>query len=181
MAKPQIWEDGAAIVGMSYFDLWNDEEALNFPDEHAALDFIEQQIYELRELYFTAGQPQPDHEEETAVSHLFANIGAAAFDGYVIAGKALPSEAMKHILLTLCSKQAMYGHKNIAGFGIPGIIIRCWDKVQRLHNLEKHDGPVLFEPELDSWLDITGYAILAMMWLNGWFMLDLKTVALVQN
>ena len=174
MNSPEIWEDGAYAVGMSFYDLWADEDELNFPDEYAALDFIDQQMKELKDLYFTPGQPHPDGADEEAVSHLFANIGAAAFDAYVTSGNTRPPNAMKDILLTLNGKQAMYGHGNIAAFGLPGIVIRCWDKTQRLHNLKNHKGPVLFEPELDSWLDLAGYSVVALMWINGWFMLDLS-------
>ena len=173
MDGPSHWEDGAAIVGGTFFDLWEDEGALNFPDEHAALVFIEDQMIDLRSMYFTPGQPAPTVREEPGVAHLFANIGAAAFDSYVRVGHDSPTTAMHNILVTIAGKQAMYGHGNIEAFGLPGIVIRCWDKIQRLHNLRDHDGPVLFEPERDSWLDLVGYSVIALMWVNDWFMLDL--------
>ena len=173
MGTPAHWEDGATIVGMSFYDLWLDEDAFNFPDEHAALAFAEDQLNELKALYFTPGQPPPRPDEEATVSHLFANIGAAAFDAYVATGGDSPTKAMRTILSTIADKQAMYGHNNIAAFGLSGVVIRCWDKVQRLHNLQSHDGPVLFEPERDSWLDLVGYSVIALMWVNDWFMLEL--------
>ena len=93
MDSPSHWEDGAAIVGGTFFDLWEDEGALNFPDEHAALVFIEDQMIDLRSMYFTPGQPAPTVREEPGVAHLFANIGAAAFDSYVRVGHDSPTTA----------------------------------------------------------------------------------------
>jgi len=77
------------------------------------------------------------------------------------------------VLQTVIGKQRMYGHGNIARFEIPGITIRLNDKLERLKNLQKHDGPVLFEPINDTWLDICGYSVIALMWINRWFMLEL--------
>jgi choline dehydrogenase-like flavoprotein len=42
-------------------------------------------------------------------------------------------------------------------------------------NLQKHDGPVLFEPIADTWLDICGYSVIALLWIRGWFMLELES------
>lgn len=103
----------------------------------------------------------------------FFNIGSAALRGLSYESKSSIPECGRHVLQTVIGKQRMYGHGNIARFGIPGIVIRMNDKMERLKNLQSHTGPVLFEPIKDTWLDICGYAIIAMMWSHGWFMLDL--------
>ena len=63
---------------------------------------------------------------------------------------------------TLCSKQHDYGHKNISNFGIIGVAIRICDKIARLHNLEGRATPNN-ESIIDSYSDIVGYAMIAIM------------------
>ena len=80
------------------------------------------------------------------------------------------------ILNTVIKKQRDYGHKNIAKFGITGLVIRVHDKVARVENLmkkEKYVNAVLDETMLDTLMDIIGYSIIAYMWLNNTFMYEL--------
>lgn len=82
------------------------------------------------------------------------------------------------ILQTVIKKQKDYGHYNIAKFGITGLVIRLHDKIARLENLLKKDNfqnSVEDESILDTMLDIIGYSIIAFMWLDGTFMLDLES------
>lgn len=73
---------------------------------------------------------------------------------------------------TLCSKQHDYGHKNISNFGIIGVAIRICDKIARLHNLESRETPNN-ESIIDSYSDIVGYAMIAIMLEEESFMLPL--------
>ena len=114
-----------------------------------------------------------DKQDEKTYENIFLGIATDALTGYAYESKISIQEAGKQVMLTVIGKQRMYGHGNIARFGIPGIAIRLNDKLERLKNLKKHDGPVLFEPLQDTWLDICGYSVIAVMWINGWFMLDL--------
>ena len=114
-----------------------------------------------------------DKQDEKTYENIFLGIATDALTGYAYESKISIQEAGKKVMLTVIGKQRMYGHGNIARFGIPGIAIRLNDKLERLKNLKKHDGPVLFEPLQDTWLDICGYSVIAVMWINGWFMLDL--------
>ena len=105
---------------------------------------------------------------------MFETIGANGLIGYANETKVSVKEAGMHLLNTVVGKQRMYGHGNISRFGVPGLAIRLNDKLERLKNLQKHDGPVLFEPIHDTWLDICGYSVIAFMWVNDWFMLELE-------
>jgi len=81
------------------------------------------------------------------------------------------------ILNTVINKQKDYGHKNIARFGMTGLVIRVHDKVARIENLmskEKYHNSVADETLLDTLKDIVGYSIIAFMWLNNTFMYELE-------
>ncbi|MFA5037999.1 MAG: LIM domain-containing protein [Candidatus Izemoplasmatales bacterium] len=77
------------------------------------------------------------------------------------------------ILLT--EKQMDYGPNNILGFGEQGLLVREWDKINRLKNL-LHDNPHESNNESvdDTWRDIGGYAMIAVMLKRGWFTLPVK-------
>jgi len=50
------------------------------------------------------------------------------------------------------------------------------DQVAKCHidaNTEE-DTQDIFEPIKDTWLDIVGYSVIAIMWINDWFLLELK-------
>jgi len=81
------------------------------------------------------------------------------------------------ILNTVINKQKDYGHKNIARFGITGLVIRVHDKIARIENLmakDKYHNSVADETLLDTLMDIVGYSIIAFMWLNNTFMYELE-------
>ena len=115
---------------------------------------------------------------EVVFEKAFLNIATCAMVGYALESKISTQEGGKRMVQTVIGKQRMYGHGNISRFGIPGIAIRLNDKLERLKNLQKHDGPVLFEPLQDTWLDICGYSVIAIMWINGWFMLNLDEASI---
>jgi hypothetical protein len=76
------------------------------------------------------------------------------------------------ILKTVISKQHDYGHQNILRHGITGVIVRMCDKVERIKNLQRRDKPAN-ESLQDSWGDLVGYSIIAVMLLEGTFGLPL--------
>jgi hypothetical protein len=80
----------------------------------------------------------------------------------------------EEMLTLLCSKQHDYGHKNITNFGTIGVAIRVCDKIARIQNLE-NSGVYKNESLLDSYLDIIGYALIAVMLNENSFQLQLKT------
>lgn len=75
------------------------------------------------------------------------------------------------IIRVLCSKQNDYGHHNINRFGMTGIVIRLSDKVERLLNLKGRQA--LNESTHDTLMDIVGYCVVGLMFLDGTFQLEL--------
>jgi len=85
-------------------------------------------------------------------------------------------EACKNITDNICNmlikKQKDYGRSNILEFGEFGIVIRTNDKMSRLKNLYKNQLAPNNEAIDDSWLDIAGYAVIALMLRNNTFELE---------
>ena len=71
-------------------------------------------------------------------------------------------------------KQKDYGQENILAFGDKGIVVRLWDKASRLKNLVWSGRSPKNESITDTYRDIAGYAIIAIMLERGWFNLELK-------
>jgi len=77
-------------------------------------------------------------------------------------------------IVELCiMKHHDYGYGNINDFGEFGLLVRVNDKVARLKNLLKKETPKN-ESVKDTWTDLAGYAILALMVKDGTFNLKLK-------
>jgi hypothetical protein len=74
----------------------------------------------------------------------------------------------------LVKKQRDYGKANILEFGEMGVLIRSNDKFARLKNLILNKKDAQNEPITDSWKDVAGYAIIALMLERGWFDLPLE-------
>lgn len=70
-------------------------------------------------------------------------------------------------------KQEDYGKSNVLDFGEFGILVRTNDKVARLKNLSGKDTPNN-ESIDDTWKDVMGYALLALMLRKGYFSLPLE-------
>ena len=84
---------------------------------------------------------------------------------------------MLDVVLTVIRKQKDYGHHNIAMFGITGLVIRIHDKIARAENIlskQNMENAVPGESLYDTFLDIVGYSIIALMWLDNTFMLKLE-------
>lgn len=74
-------------------------------------------------------------------------------------------------------KQKDYGTKNILNspFGAEhGIVVREYDKLSRLANLIGNDKEPNNESIEDTWLDVAGYALVALMVRKGLFTLPLE-------
>lgn len=72
-------------------------------------------------------------------------------------------EAVKNLLL---AKNASYGDDNLRRFGRYGILVRVSDKVERIRNLLESGKQAVFETEMDTWMDIAGYAIQAIRFIR---------------
>ncbi len=82
-------------------------------------------------------------------------------------------EKCQELAELLISKQHDYGHNNINDFGELGILVRANDKIARLKNLRKRENPKNESVE-DTWMDLAGYSILALMIRNGSFIYELE-------
>jgi hypothetical protein len=72
--------------------------------------------------------------------------------------------------LTLISKQADYGPKNISACPIgpiPGVIVRLFDKISRLSNLTKVGGDPKHESLYDTTHDVANYGTIGSLVING--------------
>ena len=63
----------------------------------------------------------------------------------------------------LISKQKDYGKNNILDFGEFGILVRVNDKISRLKNLSKSGSEPKNESIDDTWKEVAGYAIIALI------------------
>ncbi len=78
-------------------------------------------------------------------------------------------EKAESIARLLISKQADYGKQNILDFGELGILVRSTDKFARLKNLYNNKKQPQNEPIRETWEDVAGYAILALMLIDREF------------
>lgn len=83
-------------------------------------------------------------------------------------------EVLAEIRATLISKQMDYGKSNILDFGEIGILVRTNDKIARLKNLIMNNKKAKNESVDDSWKDLAGYAVLALMLRRGTFNLPME-------
>ncbi len=67
----------------------------------------------------------------------------------------------------LTKKHSDYGEDNLKKFGEVGIVIRVNDKIERLKQLTQKDAKVTDEKVSDTWLDIAGYAVQAIIMLEN--------------
>jgi len=72
------------------------------------------------------------------------------------------------------AKQHDYGHDNILAFKEQGLVVRLWDKINRLKNLVWKNNDPKNESIEDTFTDIAGYAIIGLMLAEGTFINKLK-------
>lgn len=84
------------------------------------------------------------------------------------------AEGLDDVVETVISKQHDYGHGNILAYGIQGVCVRLSDKWARIQNLEQKGVDAQNESLLDSYLDLVGYCIIAIMLCEGTFELPLE-------
>ena len=169
IAQPQNWQTAASIILDATFDLAATRAVADCPDIDACFEAVVREFeYLVEELFNDNG-----YELDGPLEHI-SDIAAYALHGYAKVSSITNAMAVNSVFDTVVSKQKMYGPRNVARFGLHGIVIRLNDKIERLKNLQQHQGPVIFEPIQDTWLDIVGYSVIAIMWINHWFLLELK-------
>ena len=88
-------------------------------------------------------------------------------------------ERLKELEALLICKHRDYGTQNLLKFGELGILVRATDKIERLTNLHKNGEAALkSETGRDTWVDLAGYAIQALMMQDGDFDLPMGEDAL---
>lgn len=167
--QPGNWESAAALVVNEIATKWKNHPISISERDSEISRFVESNFDEIVDLTFHTKDVESGYME-----NMFFNLAVAGLHGYSLVAKEDQKASAAFVYNTVVGKQKMYGHGNIARFEVPGIVIRMNDKLERLKNLKGFDGPVLFEPVKDTWLDICGYSIIAIMWMRGWFLLDMK-------
>jgi hypothetical protein len=74
--------------------------------------------------------------------------------------------ALCEVESTLIQKHHDYGEDNLRDFGELGVLVRVSDKVARLKNLIDKQAEVADENRADTWRDVAGYAIQALIMLK---------------
>lgn len=80
----------------------------------------------------------------------------------------------KELADIIIKKQQDYGKNNLLEFGEYGILVRTNDKMSRLKNL-RNAAIVNNESIDDTWKDIAGYSVLALLMRNNKFDLPLES------
>jgi hypothetical protein len=124
----------------------------------------------------------PSHQHfGTSESGFFANTGSVPFSiekenlEFISFDDAVYQLA-NDLADMVISKQKDYGTENILGApggADNGILIRLWDKISRLKNLITSGKDAQNESVEDTYKDIAGYALVALMVSKGYFELPL--------
>lgn len=151
---------------------WNQaaEQALNFINSEAVDNEPQPEILEAISMELAKWVRERIHSDEL-VFDLFVTAGVEALR---IMQKE-PAYSTDMMTKVLVGKQHDYGHENIMNFGLTGIAVRLCDKIARAKNLKKHENNTAWnEPLIDTYMDILGYAAIAVMVRNQTFTLELE-------
>jgi len=157
-ANPTTWNEAAEISASYIYSIVRDKPKINVGMLRTAHNkFIDEHF--------------KDPNGPVMIA-LWASTGASALE---LATKTDNSISKTILVKTLCKKQHDYGVHNILRFGQQGLLIRVWDKISRLENLERKtkNPQVANESQIDTMLDIAGYATIGIMLERGWFRLPL--------
>ncbi|MBC8485729.1 MAG: DUF1599 domain-containing protein [Bacteroidetes bacterium] len=78
-------------------------------------------------------------------------------------------DEVRNIYTLFSVKHKSYGPDNISGTGIQGVVIRSWDKINRLRRLVVTgiDDPLVDESVEDTLMDLANYAIIGLLLLHN--------------
>lgn len=157
-ADPKTWNEAAEIASSYIYSVVRDNPSVNVGRLRTAHnEFIDNHF---------------KHPSGHVMIAQWSSMGASALE---LSNKMGSSISQKTLVKTLCKKQHDYGVHNILRFGQQGLLIRVWDKISRLENLERRttNPQVADESQIDTMLDIAGYATIGIMLERGWFRLPL--------
>jgi hypothetical protein len=106
------------------------------------------------------------------INFLGKNIMGTQKDGVLSVSEA--SKLSDDISELIINKQRDYGSDNILRFGRFGLLVRVHDKIARLENLTARGTKPSNESISDNYMDVIGYATVAIMFERGWFTLPLR-------
>ena len=110
---------------------------------------------------------QKGWDNTAQVNNILIGIGATAYEYLALhALHVLPT-----VVPTLIERHHKYGVGNINEFREIGLLVRMSDKVARIEN---GDDDYEDESFLDAYVDLVGYACIAHMLAEGWFLLPLR-------
>ena len=141
---------------------------LGVGDQVKATDYVAMQDDESQYDFICVGSEYDGHILDGTEEYEFRRLNvqdpldliALEYDIQTEMGRAALLIALSNIS-TLDRKQRDYGSSNISTFGEQGCLIRIWDKVCRLKNLLGKEPNN--ESILDSYLDLSNYAIIAVL------------------
>ena len=150
----EFWDDAAEHHVRR---IWDRTAEIYFEDPVAEIRRV---VDNMIDLFFIG-------DEEITTEIYWLNLGALVLLAY---GELNQDEVSQ----ILASKHRDYGPNNIARFAEKGLIIRLHDKVARLENLLSSNLSARNESIADTYLDIIGYSVIGLMWLNDEFFKPLK-------
>jgi predicted DNA-binding protein (UPF0251 family) len=164
----KLWNDHSINLRYKMFDCWDDASLAILEDMDHFVSRSFANMDHMKAFQRKLAQHVRDHEE-IPVS-LFTDVGDMACGELKMQGQ-WRCDTMHKLLV---SKQHDYGHNNILMFGHTGIAIRMCDKIARLFTLQADNSAPANESLVDTWRDLVGYSVIALMLWNETFTLDLK-------
>lgn len=164
----ETWDDGAEEALKQIRDMGISPAFAQEWDVKTALSVLDQ-IASTIAMWVREGSPGGKHQD--FIMDRICEAGRIGADRFTFTDGDFDIEYLHHLLVR---KQRDYGHGNINRFGLTGIAVRLCDKIARLDNLTSKPFNAFNEPIEDTWSDIIGYCVIAIMLHHGWFQLDLE-------
>ena len=181
--KPISWEHAARSAANHIWVMYDFNSQYIFANKQLFIQNNESEINNLRNIidkYITSDiyLEKISIDEKKDLYHHFSLWMAISHNAISAIKNILHKNIdINEVVDTVIKKQKDYGHKNIAMFAITGLVIRIHDKIARAENIlakENMENAVPGESLYDTFLDMIGYSIIALMWLEGTFMLELE-------
>lgn len=74
-------------------------------------------------------------------------------------------DSLAEVRKVMMERGAKYGPGNIAQFGDFGVLVRLSDKLARIQSARDKD--FADEAVRDTWLDVIGYGLIGLAWVDG--------------
>jgi hypothetical protein len=155
MTQYNTWEDGA-------------QAALKHIADFAGMIKRDDNIFDV--VFETLGTIVREYPDDT---DMMVNMLERAGIGALHCMADMGPFSLEEMHRLLCSKQHDYGHGNILHFGTVGVAVRLCDKIARRANLLGRGATAMNETLTDTYMDILGYAAIALMLEDGSFELEL--------